>query len=71
MLRPQVAGERLSVTGDGQVLLRQLRRRWANGTTHLRFDPDELLGRLAVFVPRPRINLLLYDGVRFVFACDP
>ena len=27
------------------------------------FDPLEFLGRLAVLVPRPRINLLLYHGV--------
>ena len=30
---------------------------------HLVFDPVELLGRLAVLVPRPRINLVLYHGV--------
>src|SRR5688572_14106771 len=33
------------------------------GTTDLVFDPVEFLGRLAVLVPRPRINLLLYYGV--------
>ena len=27
------------------------------------FDPIEFLGRLAVLVPRPRINLILYHGV--------
>ena len=27
------------------------------------FDPVEFLGRLAVMVPRPRINLILYQGV--------
>ena len=27
------------------------------------FDPIEFLGRLAVLVPRPRINLVLYHGV--------
>jgi hypothetical protein len=61
-LRPPVATERLSVTGDGQVRL-QLRQRWADGTTHLEFSPVEFLGRLAVLVPRPRINLVLYHGV--------
>lgn len=60
-LRPPVPGDRLRVTDDGQVLL-QLRHRWADGTT-LVFDPVEFLGRLAVLVPRPRINLLLYYGV--------
>ncbi len=61
-LRPPVARERLSVTGAGQVRL-QLRQPWADGTTHLVFDPIEFLGRLAVLVPRPRVNLLLYHGV--------
>ena len=61
-LRPPVARERLSVTGAGQVRL-QLRQPWADGTTHVVFDPVEFLGRLAVLVPRPRINLLLYHGV--------
>ena len=37
--------------------------RWAEGTTHLRFDPLELLERLAVLTPRPRVNLILYYGV--------
>jgi uncharacterized protein (TIGR03435 family) len=32
-------------------------------TTHLRFDPIELLERLASLTPRPRINLVLYYGV--------
>ena len=35
----------------------------ADGTTHLPFTPTALLERLAVLVPRPRVNLLLYHGV--------
>lgn len=62
-LRPPVARDRLSVTGDGQVRL-ALRHRWTDGTTHVSFAPVDLLGRLAVLVPRPRINLILYHGVR-------
>lgn len=61
-LRPPVALERLSLTSGGQVLLR-FRQPWRDGTTHLVFDPVEFLGRLAVLVPRPRINLILYHGV--------
>ena len=37
---------RLRLTAEGQVVL-QLRHPWADGTTHLRFDPLELLERLA------------------------
>ena len=61
-LRPPVAQERLEWTADGQVRL-ELRRPWSDGTTHLLFDPVELLERLATLTPRPRINLILYYGV--------
>ncbi|HEY6427933.1 MAG TPA: transposase, partial [Acidimicrobiales bacterium] len=61
-LRPPVTQERLHLTGEGQVRL-QLRQPWRDGTTDVVFDPIEFLGRLAVLVPRPRINLLLYHGV--------
>jgi ribosomal protein S27AE len=54
-LRPPVTSERLALTADGQVRL-ALRHAWADGTTHVLFDPVELLGRLAVLVPRPRVN---------------
>ena len=58
-LRPPVAQDRLQLTPDGQAVL-ELRRRWTDGTTHLVFDPVELL---AALTPRPRINLILYHGV--------
>ena len=61
-LRPPVAQERLHWTDDGEVRL-ELRRPWADGTSHLLFDPVELLARLAALTPRPRINLILYHGV--------
>ena len=34
-----------------------------DGTTHLVFEPIELLERLAALTPRPRINLVLHHGV--------
>ena len=61
-LRPPVVHERIRLTDDGRVLL-ELRHRWADGTTHVMFDPIELLERLAALTPRPRINLILYYGV--------
>jgi hypothetical protein len=61
-LRPPVATERLARTADGQVWLR-LRAPWRDGTTGFLFDPVDFLGRLAVLVPRPRVNLMLYYGV--------
>jgi hypothetical protein len=61
-LRPAVGQTRLQAMPDGTVVL-ELSRRWRDGTTHLIFEPIELLERLAVLVPRPRVNLLLYHGV--------
>ena len=61
-LRPPIARDRLRLTADGQIVLK-LRRRWSDGTTHLLFDPIELLERLAALTPRPRVNLVLYYGV--------
>ncbi len=61
-LRPPVAQDRIQWTEHGQVRL-ELRRPWSDGTTHLLFDPVELLERLAALTPRPRINLILYYRV--------
>ncbi len=62
LLRPPVAGERLRVTGEGHVCL-SLAHPWRDGTTAFVFDPVAFLARLAVLVPRPRVNLVLYYGV--------
>ena len=51
-----------TLTGAGDVAL-QLRRPWSDGTTHLVFAPVAFLARLAVLVPRPRVNLVLYHGL--------
>jgi len=61
-LRPPVAHERLQLTDAGHVQL-ELRHPWADGTTHLLFEPVGLLERLAALTPRPCINLILYYGV--------
>jgi hypothetical protein len=61
-LRPPVAIDRLHLTDDGLVRL-SLRQPWREGTTDLVFTPLEFLERLAVLVPRPRVNLILYFGV--------
>ena len=61
ILRPPVAQDALELTADGKVLLR-LRRPWRDGTRAICFEPSEFLEKLAVMIPRPRINLLLYHG---------
>lgn len=57
-----MTGDRLAVAADGRVVLR-LRHPWTDGTTHVAFEPTAFLERLAVLMPRPQINLLLYHGV--------
>jgi hypothetical protein len=62
VLRPPLAQDRLTITPDGRALV-TLKAPWHDGTTHLLFEPVELLEKLAALTPRPRINLLLYHGV--------
>ena len=68
VLRPPVAQEALELTAEGQVVLR-LRRPWRDGTRAIRFEPGELLEKLAALVPRPRANLLLYHGAFAARGC--
>ncbi len=60
--RPPVATERLSRMEDGRLLYR-LKHRWRDGTTHVVFEPPELLERLAALVPPPRFHLVPYHGI--------
>jgi len=60
--RPPVATERLSRMEDGRLLYR-LKHRWRDGTTHVVFEPQELVEKLAALVPPPRFHLVRYHGV--------
>ena len=60
--RPPVATERLEQLPDGRLSYR-LKTPWRNGTTHVIFEPQELMERLAVLVPAPRLNLTRFHGV--------
>ena len=61
LLRPPLSEGRLELRGDKIQL--ELESTWRDGTTHLLFEPSELLERLAALVPRPHKNLVLYHGV--------
>jgi hypothetical protein len=50
-LRLPLAADRVQRADDGDIIL-ALRHSWADGTTHLRFDPIELLERLAALTLR-------------------
>jgi ribosomal protein S27E len=60
--RPPIASNRLSEAPDGRIVY-CLRHRWRDGTTHVVFDPLDLVARLAAVVPPPRANLVRYFGV--------
>jgi hypothetical protein len=60
--RPPLATRRLSRLRDGRLLYR-LKRRWRDGTTHVVFEPLELLEKLAALVPPPRIHQVRYHGI--------
>ncbi len=60
--RPPVSTERLTKLTDGRLLYR-LKRKWRDGTTHVVFQPLELVEKLAAIVPPPRIHMVRYHGV--------
>jgi hypothetical protein len=62
LMRPPLAQERLELLPDGRVGL-TLARPWADGTRALVFGGVEFLEKLAVLIPKPRINLLIYHGI--------
>ena len=60
--RPAVATERVSLLPDGRVLYR-FKHPWRDGSTHVVFEPLELVAKLAALVPPPRFNLVRYHGI--------
>ena len=52
---------------DGTVVL-GLKRAWSDGTTAIRFDPTDFVGKLAALVPPPRANQTLYTWVPAVHS---
>jgi hypothetical protein len=54
--RPAVSQARLSLTPGGLVRY-QLNTPYADGTTHVLFEPLDFIARLAALVPKPRVNL--------------
>lgn len=60
--RPPLATGRLSRLADGRLLYR-LKHRWRDGTTHVVFEPHELMEKLAALIPPPRFHGARYHGV--------
>jgi Putative transposase len=57
--RPPIATERLLLTERGLVRL-ALKTPYRDGTTHVMFEPDDFMARLAALVPKPRAHLTRY-----------
>ena len=60
--RPPVATERVALTDHGQVRY-TLKTPHRDGTTHVIFEPEDFIARLAALVPKPRAHLTRYHGV--------
>ena len=41
----------------------QLKMPYRDGTTHMFFEPLDLMARLVALIPKPRVNLVRYHGV--------
>jgi hypothetical protein len=69
--RPPVATERLSLTpgkrsdavAEGGLVRLALKTAYRDGTTHVIFEPEDFIARLAALVPKPRAHLTRYHGV--------
>src|SRR5690606_3208410 len=60
--RPPVANERLSLTEGGDVRC-ALKTAYRDGATHVIFEPEDFIARLAALVPKPRAHQIRYHGV--------
>ena len=60
--RPAVSEKWLSLTPNGNVRY-QLKTPYRDGTTHVIFEPQDFIARLAALVPKPRVNLTRFQGV--------
>jgi hypothetical protein len=60
--RPAISSERLSRLPDGRIRY-ALKTPYRDGTSHVIFEPLDLLARLAALVPSPGVNLTRYHGV--------
>ena len=62
LLRPPLTLERLTESSHGQLLY-ELPHPRRDGPTHILLDPQELIEKLSVLVPAPRLHLLRFHGV--------
>ena len=63
MCRSAIATQRLRWLPGRERLSYRLKRPFADGTTHVIFQPLELIEKLCALVPAPEKNLIRYHGV--------
>jgi hypothetical protein len=61
-LRPPLSLSRLTRAEDGRLTYR-MKRTFSDGTRELRLTPLELLRRLCVLIPPPRVHVTRYHGI--------
>ena len=59
--RGAISKERISLTANGMVILK-LKSQYTDGTTHLKFTPEQFIKRLISLIPPPRANMIRYHG---------
>lgn len=62
ILRPSLSNQRLEILPDDTILY-CMKRRFSDGTTHIKFSTFEFLERLVALIPIPWVNLVRYNGV--------
>jgi hypothetical protein len=60
--RPAISEKRLSMTSSGNIRY-QFKTPYSDGTTHVIFEPQVFIAKLAALVPKPRVNLTRFHGV--------
>ena len=60
--RPAVSEKRFSLVSNGNIRY-QLKTPYRDSTTHVIFELLDFIDRLAVLVPKPRVNLTRFHGV--------
>jgi len=60
--RPPLSMERLELLPDGRLRY-GLKTPWRDGTTHVLFEPLELIEKLCALVPTPRAHMVRYHGL--------
>jgi len=60
--RPALANSRISKDLDGHILY-ELKNKYTDGTTHLRFTQTEFIEKIMAPIPPPRKNLIRFFGV--------